>query len=348
MSCGPGQDQQVSRRLSRGLNAVVEMGLHDRTASLLDLLEKRKEEEVLNAKREEREQILERLQPRMDESQKKVDETKELLKSVNRFIKDERINQIVQRAEREKREAFEKEAEIKRLKEKNSQLMRRRQELQLKMQRLTRFPDFLQQVVKMTKFEDVRSLMGHLEALLHFRDQLYQKDSETQEKVDSLRKALLTLEDQHRLLQLHKNNQLSKLNNEKEMMRSEALTWVPYTVHKAHCQNIRSNLASVLPVYLQESKWNHIQDTAAKKTLLLVQVKMTTLNLHETTDNNIEGEEGVDFNDTETQLQKVKMFIQDHEDIRTQHLGVLDRACDGQQRTEQRSVKKNVSTAQKD
>ncbi|XP_068167911.1 coiled-coil domain-containing protein 42 like-2 isoform X2 [Antennarius striatus] len=322
MSCGPGQDQQVSRRLSRGLNAVVEMGLHDRTASLLDLLEKRKEEEVLNAKREEREQILERLQPRMDESQKKVDETKELLKSVNRFIKDERINQIVQRAEREKREAFEKEAEIKRLKEKNSQLMRRRQELQLKMQRLTRFPDFLQQVVKMTKFEDVRSLMGHLEALLHFRDQLYQKDSETQEKVDSLRKALLTLEDQHRLLQLHKNNQLSKLNNEKEMMRSEALTW--------------------------ESKWNHIQDTAAKKTLLLVQVKMTTLNLHETTDNNIEGEEGVDFNDTETQLQKVKMFIQDHEDIRTQHLGVLDRACDGQQRTEQRSVKKNVSTAQKD
>lgn len=80
--------------------------------------------------------------------------------------------------------------------------------------------------VCMLQFEDIDQLTGHLESLLHFRDHFYQRDSEAQEKIDQKRKELLTLQDQHRLLRLHKNNQLSQLQTKLEKARSEALTWV--------------------------------------------------------------------------------------------------------------------------
>lgn len=56
---------------------------------------------------------------------------------------------------------------------------------------------------------------------------------------------------------------------------------------------------------MQERKWNHIQETAAMKTLLLGKIKIVTLNLYEMIDDEVKGEEGVDVNDTETQLDKV-------------------------------------------
>lgn len=65
-----------------------------------------------------------------------------------------------------------------------------------------------------------------MENLLHIRDQLFQKESEAQEQADQLRKELLTLEDQHGLLLLQKNNELSQLQTELERTRSEAEIWV--------------------------------------------------------------------------------------------------------------------------
>lgn len=55
----------------------------------------------------------------------------------------------------------------------------------------------------------------------------------------------------------------------------------------------------------QESKWNHILETAAKKTLLLVKIKMVTLDLFELTCEHVKGEKDVDINDTEKQLDEV-------------------------------------------
>ncbi|XP_044052777.1 coiled-coil domain-containing protein 42 homolog isoform X1 [Siniperca chuatsi] len=310
--------EQVSQGLPAGASGVMTGNvLSDWSVAFFDLQKKRREEEELNAKTEERKQLLESLQQRIDElhMEVKVKTEEELYSSFDLFRKKEDANQAAEKAERDREEGLQKEAEIKRLKEEYAEMMERKQEVERQVQRHTVYRDFMECVVKMTKFEDVQLLTGHLESLLHFRDQFYRRESEAQEQADQQRKALLTLEDQHHLLRLHKNNQLSQLQTELEKTRSEAQTW--------------------------ERKWNHIQETAAKKTLLLGQIKMATLNLYEMTEDMIEGEEGVDMNDTEKQLDMVKMFIQDHDDIVRQHQTPSQRHNNGQKREK---AKKRIVT----
>ncbi|XP_073321817.1 coiled-coil domain-containing protein 42 homolog [Pagrus major] len=265
----------------------------DRTAVFFELQEKQHELLELDAQTEERRQVLETLHQRKEELDTKYKEVEEFHSSYDLFLKDEENDRLVEKAERQRKEGLQKEAEIKRLKEEYAGLMERKQELQRRVQSHGVYQDFMERVVKMTTFSDVQRLAGHLESLLHFRGKLCQRESEAQEQADQQRKALQTLEDQHHLLQLHKNNQLSQLYKKLEKMCSEALTW--------------------------ERKWNHIQETAAMKTLLLGKVKIATLNLYEMIDDEVKGEEGVDVNDTETQLDKVRMFIQDNEEILKQH-----------------------------
>ncbi|XP_031165106.1 coiled-coil domain-containing protein 42 homolog [Sander lucioperca] len=288
------REQLVSQRLPAGASHGVVTGgpLRDRSFALFDLQKKRREDEDLDAKQKECKQILESLQQRILELHEEAKKVKELHLSFDKFLKDEDADQAAEKAERERKEVLQLEAELERLKVEYAELMRK-QELQRHVQRHSSYWDFMERVVRMTKFDNVQALSGHLESLLHFRDHLYQRESKAQEQVSQQRKALLTLEDQHHFLRLHKSNQLSQLQTELEKTRSEALIW--------------------------ERKWNHIQETAAKKTLLLGQIKMATLNLYEMTDDILEEEEAVDMNDTEKQLDKVKMFIQDHEDIVKQH-----------------------------
>ena len=58
---------------------------------------------------------------------------------------------------------------------------------------------------------------------------------------------------------------------------------------------------------IQESKWTHIQNTAAKETLLLGQIKTVTLNLFHMTGGEVGEEHGVEIDDTETQLDRVSV-----------------------------------------
>lgn len=92
----------------------------------------------------------------------------------------------------------------------------------------------------MLQFEEVQAFIVHLENLLHLRDQLCEKENTDQEEVDQLRKALQMLEEQHHLLWLHTNNQLSQLRSELDKACSEALTWVAH-IALWH-QNARSNV----------------------------------------------------------------------------------------------------------
>ncbi|XP_034072257.1 coiled-coil domain-containing protein 42-like [Gymnodraco acuticeps] len=132
-----------------------------------------------------------------------------------------------------------------------------------------------------------------MENLLRIRESLLQQDLKKREKYDELRRTLQSNQEQHRLMRLQKNYELSQMEVEHEKARSEVLEW--------------------------ERKWNQIQETASKKTLLLGQIKMATLNLYEMTCQDEKADEAADINDTEKQLDQVKTFIQDSDDMVKQY-----------------------------
>uniref|UniRef100_UPI003AAD2A05 coiled-coil domain-containing protein 42 homolog n=1 Tax=Centroberyx gerrardi TaxID=166262 RepID=UPI003AAD2A05 len=259
------------------------------------MLEKRREiievDKQLKAHREEFELKRKSLRQRRDEVLMKEEKLKESLLNFDRFLKenDAKRSRGAKKAENERQVVLQKEAEIERLKEECAALEEIKQKLQRRVQRSNLYWNFLEQVLKMAKFEEVWELLGRFETLVITREQLCQRESKVQEQADSQRGALQTYIDQQSCLLLQNNNLLSQLQTQLDQTRSEALTW--------------------------ESKWNHIQNTAAKETLLLGQIKMATLNLYQMTDGEIGGEEGVAIDDTEEQLDKIQIFIQNHIDV---------------------------------
>ncbi|MBW00825.1 Coiled-coil domain-containing protein 42A, partial [Eschrichtius robustus] len=65
----------------------------------------------------------------------------------------------------------------------------------------------------------------------------------------------------------------------------------------------------------EESRWAHIQNTAAKKTLLLGTIKMATLNLFQIVSKQLKEASLVSLEDTHKQLDTIQQFIQDLSDI---------------------------------
>ncbi|XP_054629969.1 coiled-coil domain-containing protein 42 like-2 isoform X2 [Dunckerocampus dactyliophorus] len=257
---------------------MTAMSFRDRNDILMEIMKDRQEQEHLAELLEERKQKLERLEWREDELQKDAKKAKDLLSSINTFPKEQATDENLKKAEKERKEASEKETEVKMLKEEYAQLQHRKQQLLHRMHRDTVYKYFMQQVVKITQCEDEAFLAGHLESLLRIRKQLCEKQTQAEEQVDQQRKTLLTFNREHHLMLLHNSNQLSQLQHKLERAQPEVEHW--------------------------ETMWKHIHDTAAKETLLLGLIKMATLNLYELTGGDVDGEKGVALSDTETQLDK--------------------------------------------
>ncbi|XP_049619467.1 coiled-coil domain-containing protein 42 like-2 isoform X2 [Syngnathus scovelli] len=239
----------------------------DRNDTLIEFLKDRREQEHLMTILEQRLQKLKSLQECEDELLKEAKKAKELIWNFDISPKEQDADQNIKKAEKERKEVQKKEVELDMLKEEYAQLQHRKQELLHHMHRDAVYQDFMQQVFKLTRFEDEASLAGHLENLLRIREQLCEKRRLAEEQVDLQRKALLTFNSQHRLMLLQRSNQLAQLHHKLDRAQPEVERW--------------------------ETKWKHIQGTAAKKTLLLGLIKMAALNLYEVTGGHVDGEKGV-------------------------------------------------------
>ncbi|XP_072309960.1 coiled-coil domain-containing protein 42 homolog [Eucyclogobius newberryi] len=274
--------------------AIFETGVFDWSKGFLEIKEMCQDEERLTSKCDEYKKILESIKSRKDVLHREMAQLKKQHLGHNVFLKSKAADKMLKKAEGKVKEVLLLETERRRLAEEFVLLQQMKLELELQVHKLSVFHDFLEQVVKLSKFDEVREQADHFESLLHFRDQLSQRDNRDQGRINKLRTELLTLEEQSHFMMVHRRNQLSHLQTELERTRSEAFSW--------------------------EQKWNHIEETAAKKTLLLGKIKMATLNLYELTGISLDnGVNDVDENDTNTQLEKIQEFILDHDDIVNQN-----------------------------
>ncbi|KAK7488347.1 hypothetical protein BaRGS_00020321, partial [Batillaria attramentaria] len=112
---------------------------------------------------------------------------------------------------------------------------------------------------------------------------LLEREMKNQEVIEKQRQELMKYMEVKDNEILGYNNQLSGLQTRLDDAQSEAVKW--------------------------ESVWNHIKNTAAKKTLLLGRIKMATHNLYQLVKRHQKQAEGAE--ETQEQLSQIQTFVQD-------------------------------------
>lgn len=197
--------------------------------------------------------------------------------------------QLLQKAEREALENQELENEYKTILKQLSDLKQSKQELQREVDRLSVYSDMMDDVVNLTPFTNKDSLTDHFENLLEYTAELCEKEMADQDKMNQMRKKTQRLLEDQSFRQLTYRHQLAVLQTEFKKKLSEHHVW--------------------------EKKWTRILDTSAMKTLQLGQIKMAVLNIYEITGGVVNEEQNIGLNDTEKQLEFIKLWMLDNEGV---------------------------------
>ncbi|XP_036138080.1 coiled-coil domain-containing protein 42-like [Molossus molossus] len=139
------------------------------------------------------------------------------------------------------------------------------------------------------QFEEIHELMARYKTLVSMHSDLMQSAQEGQEKIERAKARLARYMEEKDDEVLQHNNELARLQMRFDRARSDVIIW--------------------------ESRWAHIQNTAAKKTLLLGTIKMATLNLFQIVSKQLKETTEVSLEDTHKQLDMIQQFIQDLTDI---------------------------------
>ncbi|ELW63721.1 Coiled-coil domain-containing protein 42B [Tupaia chinensis] len=161
-------------------------------------------------------------------------------------------------------------------------LKQRRERQQQKEQELkgslVRFDKFLQ-------FQEVPELVARFDSLADTQAALRLTERELLAELEAARARLQRLRDAEQDELLRQGQRRAQLQERLEAARERTLQW--------------------------ESKWIQIQNTAAEKTLLLGRARMSALNLFQAVCQHRKQTPALDVEDTEGQLEQVKLFILD-------------------------------------
>ncbi|XP_069903028.1 cilia- and flagella-associated protein 73 [Globicephala melas] len=271
---------------------------------LLRLLEKRQElvdaDQGLQAQKEVFQTMQASLKQRWEQLEQKEQELKGSFVRFEKFLQDAeaRRSRALRRAAEERQLAGRREAEALRLRAQLEELQRERARLQRLLWRLEPCARLLGQVLEqLPEFQEVPELMARFDSLADTQAALRLTERQRLAELEEARARLRRLRDTWQDELLRQGQRRAQLLEQLEAARERTLHWVPPPGGGGGV--------------FQESKYIQIQNTAAEKTLLLGRTRMAALNLFQLVCQHQRRPPALDIEDTEGQLEQVKLFILD-------------------------------------
>ena len=230
---------------------------------------------------------MESLQQRTEELDRKEQQLKESLLKFDKFLKenDAKRARAIKKSAEEQQLCKKKESEVLKLEELQQKLIEEREKLNEKLKKHEIYQNFMQKVLDASEeFSEVREIIDRYNTLVATHSDLLDREQLNQKASEDEKARLVRFTEEKNNQILHYNNKLAQLQTRLDQAQSNAVKW--------------------------ESKWTHIQNTAAKKTLLLGRIKIATHNLYQLVCKHSKGTVQPTEN-TITQLDRIQTFIQD-------------------------------------
>ncbi|KAH0511533.1 Coiled-coil domain-containing protein 42A [Microtus ochrogaster] len=246
------------------------------------LLEKKKEAKIMHQAMEHKKQTFQRrmetLNLRWEELGIKEEQLKAHIQKFEQFIQenDQKRIRALKKANKERELKRQRLRELAKAKQEMAALKLEHQRLSVKLQDYAIFNKYLEKVVENSEFEEIHEVIARYKTLVSMHHDLMQSAQEGQEKIERAKARLARYMEEKDDEILQHNNELARLQMRFDRARSDVIFW--------------------------ESRWAHIQNTAAKKTLLLGTIKMATLNLFQIVSKQLKETTQVSLEDTHKQL----------------------------------------------
>ncbi|KAF5911880.1 hypothetical protein HPG69_015858, partial [Diceros bicornis minor] len=252
----------------------------------IQLLEKKKEAKIMHQAMEQKKKIFQRRMESLnlcwEELGVKEVQLKAHIQKFEQFIQenDQKRIRALKKAHKEQELKRQRLHELAKAKQEIVALRLELQQLSTKLQDYSIFNKFLEKVVENSEFEEIHEVIARYKTLVSMHHDLMQAAQEGQEKIERAKARLARYMEEKDDETLQHNNELARLQMRFDRARSDVLVW--------------------------ESRWAHIQNTAAKKTLLLGTIKMATLNLFQIVSKQLKESTHVSLEDTHKQLDMVR------------------------------------------
>uniref|UniRef100_G1LQD2 Cilia and flagella associated protein 73 n=2 Tax=Ailuropoda melanoleuca TaxID=9646 RepID=G1LQD2_AILME len=264
----------------------------DHLPPVLRLLEKRQElvdaDLALQAQKEVFQTMMAAQKQRWEQVEQKERELKGSFVRFDKFLQDTeaRRSRALRRAAEERLQASRQEAEALRLRAQLEELLRERARLQRRLERLEPCARLLGGVLEqLPEFQEVPELVARFDGLADMQAALRLTERQRVAELEEARARLQRLREAGQDELLGQGQRRAQLLERLEAARERTLRG--------------------------ESKWIQIQNTAAEKTLLLGRTRMAALNLFQLVCRHKRQPPALDIEDTEGQLEQVKLFILD-------------------------------------
>ncbi|XP_029784105.1 coiled-coil domain-containing protein 42 isoform X2 [Suricata suricatta] len=272
----------------------------------IQLLEKKKEASIMHLAMEQKKETFQRrmetLNLRWEELGIKEAQLKAHIQKFEQFIQenDQKRIRALKKANKERELKRQRVRDLARMKQEMASLWLVHKHLSTKLHEYSIFNKYLEKVVENSErpagqLPELRSITGNAMRWRKYSEcpglagRQALAAQEGQEKIEHVKALLAHYVEEKDDEILQHNNELARLQMHFDHARSDVIIW--------------------------ESRWAHIQNTAAKKTLLLGTIKMATLNLFQTVSKQMKETATVALEDTYKQLDMIQQFIRDLSDI---------------------------------